>query len=876
MVLKIGMRLGPYEILSALGAGGMGEVYKANDTRLDRAVAIKVLREHFANDSDRRARFEREARAVSKLNHPNICTLYDVGHDNGTDFLVVEFLDGESLAERLTKGALPIDQALTIAIQIAGALDAAHRAGIVHRDLKPANVMLTKTGAKLLDFGIARMAHAAEAVAAPQITSTLTGDGALLGTVHYMAPEQLEGREADARSDIFAFGAVLYEMLTGRRAFAGETLSAVAAAVLESQPIALKSIQPLVASDLEWFVTTCLAKDPDDRWQNARDLRRNLQRIAEHATATGERTTEARPQVLTRMIFLALSMTTIAAVVGIWMARRQPDRALQPFRLDVITPATADPTSFALSPDGRQLVFAATIDGQSKLWLRSLDDTTARPLTGTDDASGPFWAPDGEAIAFFAAGKLRRFDLSSRLTRVVCDAPGGLGGTWNREDVILFASNTPNSLMRVSGTGGTPTPVPRGAPGKFQMFPSFLPDGRRFLFVAGPDRAELQGVYLASLDSPKIGRLMEADTQAVYVPPGYLMTMKQGLLLAAPFDAGRGIILGEAVPIAQGVGVDAAFYRGAFSASTDGLLAYRELDRGTQLTWVARNGTVQGTVGPIDKNLLLTLELAPDDRRAAVMRNVLGNVDVWLVDTKRAVAERLTSDESADGAPVWSPDGRQIVFGSNRNGAYDLLQKSAIGRGDEQPMLSSSDDKMPVDWSRDGHFLLYVDYVKKAGKSELWVLPVGDETAKSFPAVPAHFAPDEGQFSPDGRWIAFRSLESEQPEIYVHPFQGPGRPWLVSAGGGSHPRWRRDGRELFYIRADGMLMSVAIGPSERGQDLKIGTAIPLFRTHFASMSATRAPYAVSQDGQRFLMAVAVEAASPPITIVQNWAANLRR
>ncbi|HKF67866.1 MAG TPA: protein kinase, partial [Vicinamibacterales bacterium] len=735
MPLKIGTRLGPYEILSSLGVGGMGEVYKARDTRLDRTVAIKVLREHLASDPERRARFEREARAVSKLNHPDICTLYDVGHDNGTDFLVVEFLDGQSLAERLEKGALPIDQVLTIAIQIASALDTAHGAGIVHRDLKPANVMLTKTGAKLLDFGIARMAHAVETVGATQIASTLTSDGTLLGTVHYMAPEQLEGREADARSDIFAFGAMLYEMLTGRRAFAGETLSAVAAAVLESQPVALKSIQPLVASDLEWFVTTCLAKDPDDRWQNARDLRRNLQRIVEHATAAGERTTETRPQLLALTIFLALSVTTIAAVVGTWMARRQPDRALQPLRLDVITPATADPTSFALSPDGRHLVFAATIDGQSKLWLRSLDETAAQPLTGTDDASGPFWAPDGRAIGFFATGKLRRFDLSSRLTRVLCDAPGGLGGTWNRADVILFASNTPNSLMRVSGTGGTPTLVPRGAPGKFQMFPSFLPDGNRFLFVAGPDRPELQGVYIASLDSPEVRRLMEADAQAVYVPPGYLVTMKQGLLLAAPFDAGRGAVTGEAVPVAQGVGVDPIFYRGAFSVSAASLLAYRELERAAQLTWLNRDGTVQGTLGPIDKNALTNPELAPDDQRAAVMRTVLGNLDVWLVDTKRAVADRLTSDESADGAPVWSPDGRQIVFGSNRNGPYDLFQKSAIGRGDEQPLLSSSDDKAPEDWSRDGHFLLYVDYVKKTGKSELRVLPVGDETAKSFPAV---------------------------------------------------------------------------------------------------------------------------------------------
>lgn len=472
MALDSGTRLGPYEITALIGAGGMGEVYKARDTRLDRVVAIKILRQHFINDADRQSRFDREARAISKLNHPHICTLYDVGHDNGIDYLVVEFLEGQTLADRLQKGALPLDQALAIAIQIADALDAAHRAGIVHRDLKPANVMLTKAGAKLLDFGIARMTVPATSQTLPTMQGTLTTGGTLLGTVQYMAPEQLEGRETDARSDVFAFGALLYEMLTGHRAFDGESQSRVIAAILDGHPPLITARQPHVPRMLEWTVDTCLAKAPDSRWQSAADLTRQLQWIAEHPTSvdTGS-DRQNRRRFSGRWLMVPLGLLIAAAATVPWIARWRTDLGTRLLSLSIVTPPTTETYSFALSPDGHQLVFAGTDGGQSKLWLRSLDDGRARPLAGTEGGTYPFWSPDSRAIGFFANGRLVRLDLTGEALHVIADAPSTLGGSWSVDGVILFALNVPNGLMQVPATGGIPTAVKRRTPGEYQSSP---------------------------------------------------------------------------------------------------------------------------------------------------------------------------------------------------------------------------------------------------------------------------------------------------------------------------------------------------------------------------------------------------------------------
>jgi serine/threonine protein kinase/Tol biopolymer transport system component len=868
VALAPGTRLGAYEIISLLGAGGMGEVYKARDTRLDRTVAIKVLHEHLADNPDRRARFEHESRAISKLNHPHICTLYDVGRDNGLAYLVVEYLEGETLADRLQKNALPLDQVLAIAIQIAGALDAAHRAGIVHRDLKPANVMLTKAGAKLLDFGIARMTAPATSQTLPTMQGTLTAEGTLLGTVQYMAPEQLEEGETDARTDIFAFGSLLYEMLTGQRAFNAESQSGVIAAILDRHPPPIAARQPHVPRMLEWVVDTCLAKAPDSRWQNAADLTRQLQWIAEHLTnIDGGFERQNRRGFSGRWLMVPLGLLIAAAATVPWIARRRTDLGTAPLRLSIVTPPTTEPYSFALSPDGHQLVFAGTDGGSSKLWLRSLDDVRPRPLTGTEGATYPFWSPDSRAIGFFANRQLMRLDLTGEAIHVIADAPSTLGGSWSVDGVILFALNVPNGLMQVSATGGTPTAVKRRTPGEYLGFPAFLPDGHRFLFYVGTGKAGEQGVYLGSLDAPETRRVIASDTQAIYVSPGYLITVERGVLFAAPFDAARGVVLADPTPIAQGVGAYSPEFLGAFSASSTNLLAYREFSIGSQLAWVGRNGAVQRTLGPLDDKSDSNPELAPDGTRVAVMRRNEGNLDIWLVDTARATAERFTSEPAADGAPIWSPDGKEIVFGSNRGGVFDIYFKSTIDSGDEQLKFSSPYDKAPLDWSPDGRFILYGQREPKTGQNALWALPV-DRASAPFLAVPAHFAADQGQFSPDGKWIAFRS--SESGGIYISPFRGSGRSWRVSDGNGSQPRWRHNGKELFYITSDGTLMFVPIALTPRGDEVRMGKASALFATHLANVRSPKPQYAVSSDGQRFLIAVAQVPTVTPLTFVINW------
>src|SRR5262245_44274748 len=553
MSLGPGTRLGPYEIVAPLGAGGMGEVYKAKDTRLDRAVAVKVLPSHVSSDPALRERFEREARTIGALNHPHICTLHDVGHQDGIDFLVLEHLEGQTLVERLTKGALPIDQALQIAIHIADALDKAHRAGIVHRDLKPGNIMLTKSGAKLLDFGLAKVTPAVVAASglsmAPTGPSPVTMQGTILGTLHYMAPEQIEGQEADARTDIFAFGAMLHEMVTGRKAFAGKTQASLIGAILKDEPPPPSTLQPITPPTLDRLIATCLSKDPDDRWQTARDLLRELRWIAEgRATALPVVARAGPRRERLALLFVSAVLIVVSALAGVLWAERVPAPAPRLVRFDIITPLSSDPSSFALSPDGRQLVFAALSDGATKLWVRSLDATTPRSIAGTDGASYPFWSPDSRSIAFFADGKLKRIDVSGGTPQVLADAPGGRGGTWNDDGLILFTPSQqqvdPTSVItRVSASGGSVTPVTHLAPGKgSHRWPQFLPDGRRFLFLSALGRADANGVYLGSLDGREPIRLMAADSAALFAPPKTLLVVRQGVLRAIPFDPDRGTI----------------------------------------------------------------------------------------------------------------------------------------------------------------------------------------------------------------------------------------------------------------------------------------------------------------------------------------------
>jgi len=891
MPLAAGTRLGPYEIQSALGAGGMGEVYRARDTRLDRTVAIKILPEALAADPQFRERFDREARTISQLDHPHICALYDVGEQDGTAYLVMQYLEGETLAARLERGAVPVAEALTLATQIAGALDAAHRAGIVHRDLKPGNVMLTKVGAvrqgspqaKLLDFGLAKATAPAVAAGglsmAPTMGAPVTAQGTILGTFQYMAPEQLEGKEADGRTDLFAFGCVFYEMATGRRAFEGTTQASLIAAIMNVEPTAASQLVPLTPALLDRLIGRCLAKDPTARWQSAADIVEALSWIANGTAASGvsEAPAAVEPRRATRLwMGLAVgSLALAAAAVALTAYVRSTIPGPLVTRLDVVTPPSVDPFSFALSPDGRQLVFVANKEGSAQgLWLRPFDQAVAQPLAGTENAQYPFWSPDSRAVAFFADGRLKRIDLAGGAVEAIGNAPGLRGGAWGPDGTILFAPNT-GPLMRIPANGGTPVPATEAASGQVShRFPSFLPDGRRFLFLATLGAADVRGVYVGSLDGGTPTRLLASDYAASYAPPGYLLVASQGVLTARRFNPATLDITGDPLPLAQGIGASGMLGQPAFSVSTQGVLAYRG-GSGVyrrRFIWVDRTGRVTGTLGAIDEASQMTPALSRDANRLALLRVADANVDVWIEDATRATMTRFTSDQSVDGNPVWSPDGQRIVFASARSGRFDLFVKPADSSADEEPLLTTPLDKAPQDWSADGRVLLYsVQDPKNA--SELWALPLTGERTP-FPVVQTPFDDVHGEFSPDGRWVAYASNETGRYEIYVTRFPGPGGKTQVSTSGGIYPRWRPDGRELFFIAPDNRMMAV---PVDTAAAFTTGTPASLFATQLATGGnvgigtyLSRAEYAVAADGRFLLNVMAGDGTGAPITIVQNW------
>jgi len=714
----------------------------------------------------------------------------------------------------------------------------------------------------------------------------MTAQGTILGTLQYMAPEQVEGREADARSDIFTFGAIVYEMVTGQRAFQGKSQASVIAAILEREPPVMSSLQPLSPRALDRIISTCLAKDPEDRWQSAADLRSELKWIAEEGTDEGTARVASSTRWLKRAVW-ALGAVAVLAIVALaipatlYFRRATPEPVVT--RLDVVTPPTSDAFSFALSLDGRLLAFVADGERGSQLWLRPLDQVKAQPLAGTEGADYPFWAPDGHALGFFADGKLKRIDLAGGAVVVLADASAGRGGTWSQDGVIVFAPFTNAALMRVAATGGSVAPVTRLSPGQgSHRWPQFLQDGRRFLFSMATGRLETRGVYVGSLEGGEPSRVLQAETAAAYAAPDYLLLVSQGLLAAYPFDAARGTVGGEAMPLAQGVGTDDGAYRSAFSVSAAGVLAHRAgAGSRRQLIWVDRTGNMLGTIGPPDENAPHDPELAPDGQRVAVSRMAQGNNDAWLIEVSQGVASRFTFDVATDGDPLWSPDGSQIVFRSSRKGAYDLFEKPARGGADEQPLFVTPQNKSPQDWSRDGRFLLYGVQDPKSA-SDLWVLPMTGER-KPFPVLQSSFDEIEGQFSPDGRWLAYASNESGRYEIYIRTFPETGGKWQVSVAGGVQPRWQRNGHELYYLAPDTGLMAVPIRPAPEAHTLEAGTPVALFPTRLANGGniltrgfLARAQYAVQADG-RFLMNVSAdEGVTSPITIVQNWNAALKK
>jgi eukaryotic-like serine/threonine-protein kinase len=891
MTLQRGTRLGPYEILDSLGAGGMGEVYRARDTRLDRAVAIKVLPSHLSESPQAQQRFEREARAVSSLNHPHVCTLHDIGHHEGTDFLVLELLDGETLADRLQRGPLPVQELLRYAIQIGDALDKAHRQGVVHRDLKPGNIMLTKSGvAKLLDFGLAKhtggTAPAAGLTALATAGPPLTAEGSILGTFQYMAPEQLEGKEADARSDVFAFGAVLYEMATGRRAFQGKSTASVIAAILHVDPPSITTLQPLSPPALETLVSRCLVKDPEERWQSARDLVYELQSIAEAGVPSANPVASSRPGIRKERILwiaaVALLAVTAAALGLGWRGAVSTD----PEVLRAFIPAPEGTTyrSFAfnagpvaVSPDGRRLVFSARKkDGADLLWLRPIDSVVATPLVGTEGGSYPFWSPDGRSIGFFAAGKLRRIDVAGGPALSLCDASDGRGGAWSRDGVILFSSNASSGLFRIPADGGAPvqvTTLDKAQREETHRWPQFLPDGRRFIFFVRVGQAREGNVMMAgSLDGGRSKVILRTDSQSIY-SSGYLLFMRQTTLMAQAFDTEDLTLEGEAVAVADQVVFDAPLSHGVFSASDRGLLVYQTgtPGGGTLLTWFDRAGRKLGVLG--ERAPIIYFSLSPDLKSVAVdeLDLSLGPPDVWIYDVARGLRSRFTFERAADSRPIWSPDGSKVVFSSSRNGDLDLYIKSFSGSGEEQLLLAADGSQAPGSWSSDGRYLAYSTFGGPS-MSDIWVLPFfGDR--KPIPFLQTQFHEETPEFSPDGRWIAYTSTESGRYQVYVAPFPGPGRKWQISAGEGRFPRWRKDGRELYYLAPDNTITAVQIRLEDSAVD--VGASTALFKT--PPVYSTGTIYRVTPDGERFLVNTALEDPfSAPLTVVQNWSAALRK
>jgi serine/threonine protein kinase len=877
MPLTAGARLGPYEILSLLGAGGMGEVYRARDPRLGRDVAVKVLPSDLLIDSERLDRFELEARSAAALNHPHILSVYDVGQHQGSPYIVSELLEGETLRECLHRGALPVRKGIEYAVQVARGLTAAHDKGIVHRDLKPDNIFITVDGrVKILDFGLAKLTQTEHADGAGNlVTAADTSPGRVLGTIGYMSPEQVRGLRADHRSDIFSLGAVLYEMLSGRRAFQGATTADTMTAILSQDPPILPVIERHIPSAVAPIVNRCMEKNPAARFKSADDLAFALETLSSHSDSDSvirpERTRNRERRAW--VVASVLAMLGAAAAIQ-WL--RQPQRLplANEVRLEINTPPTTDPVSLAVSPNGQKIVFQGVSGGESRLWVRSLDSLSPRPLPGTESATHPFWSPDSRSIGFFAEGQLKRIDLDGSALQILAAVAAGRGGTWNSDGTILFAQHT-GGIYRTSERGGEPVAVTRLEPPQqsSHRFPRFFPDGKHFLYyVLGTPEA--RGVYVGRVDGSMTRRILATDTAAVYAPSGHMLLVRDGSLFAQEFDPVGLTFSGDpfAVVDQAAITISGAETVPALSVSSTGAIVYRTGPGAAQrqFVWINRSGEQIATVGsPLSG---LNPSLSPDERHIAVYRTVNGDTDIWLLDVVRGVLGRFTFDPAIDVNAVWSPDGSRIIFQSNRKGVSDLYEKQVSGAaGSEKIVLDSLQDKAPMDWTSDGRFLLFRNTDPRTGY-DLWTLPLEGEHTP-IPVVRTNFEERDGQFSPDARWIAYQSNESGRPEVYVQPFQRPGGKSQISTAGGAQVRWRADGKELFYIALDGRLMGVPIQLPANGDDVEAATPVPLFATRVggAVQGINRQQYMVSADGQRFLMNTLVEQASTsPIMVILNW------
>ena len=890
--LQRGSRLGPYVIGGLLGRGGMGEVYDATDTNLKRHVAIKVLPASMSADIDRLARFQREAELLAALNHPNIAQVHGLERSGGIFALVMELVEGRTLADRLAEGPIPLDEALPIAKQIAEALEAAHGRGIIHRDLKPANITVRPDGTvKVLDFGLAKAMEpgsvpSAIAAVSPTLSMRATQAGIILGTAAYMSPEQASGKPVDQRADIWAYGVVLLEMLSGRRVFYGETVSHVLAAVLTKEPdwAMLPSNTP---TPIRRLLRRCLEKDRKNRIHDAGDVRLEIEDALTVPSSEGPiagATTNVTPAHGSRVAWIVAAVAGAVAVALAVPAARYFREAPPPeMRTDIVTPSGGDPLSFALSPDGRQIVMVGSNAGHTQLWVRSLGDATAHALAGTEGALNPFWSPDSRSVGFFASGKLLRLDLDGGGPRVLAASPSpGGGGTWSANDVILFSPSASGPLSRVSATvGGAPIGVTKLDQGQAShLWPVFLPDGRHFLFYAS-GQPDIGGIFLGSLEEGTPKRLTAANTGGTYLPGGWLLWVRDGTLVAQHLDLGRSALTGDTVKLADALASDRN-ERSAVSVSATGLVAYHAVAVSRrQLTWRNLAGALIGTLGPEDENDLGLPSVAPDGRRVAVCRTENGNQDIWLIDATHT--SHFTFEPGSDEFPIWSPDGDRIVFRSTRTGSRNLYIKDANGAGTETLLVDSAQPKTATDWSADGRFLLYQSTDPQTG-FDIWVRPMtGDQTPWIFLNTP--FSERGGRFSPDGRWVTYMSNETGREEIYVRPFAprptagdgaGPAAPtpggqWQISTKGGIYPSWRADGRAIYYIGPDGAMMAATITVS--GSVLESGTPVALFPTRIIGSGIDNGQgrqYDVTRDG-RFLINTVLDGGAPaPITLIQNW------
>jgi serine/threonine protein kinase/Tol biopolymer transport system component len=865
----------------------MGEVYRARDTRLDRTVAIKVLTGALSADAESRSRFEQEARAIAALNDPHICTLYDISLHGDLDYLVLEYLEGETLADLLKRSpVVPVAEALAIAVQIGDALDRAHRAGIAHRDLKPGNVMLvrrTGSGAppgktvKLLDFGLAARTsvarpHALDATMAATLAPTLAPTrpptattpavtSGLVGTIQYMAPERLDGADGDHRADTFALGCVVYEMLAGRKAFEGANILTAVAAIKNSEPLPIAALQaqPL----LDHVIRRCLTKDPEDRWQSIRDVTSELRWIADHQqwSSAGAPPARSSPWRLATGIAVAVALVASAAA-GLFLRGRETPRDLQEIRFQVATTPTDDP-AVSLSADGTTLAFVANQNRIPMLWIRPLAAIENRVLAGTEGASFPFWSPDGRSIGFFAGNKLKRVDVAGGAPIVLADAPNARGGDWSTDGVILFSPGVQAPIMRVAARGGAVEQVtePNDAVGPAHRVPQFLPGGKRFLFSSTLGGPPTNGVYLGSLDKTPPVKLLAGDTGGRFVTPDKLLAIRQGALQVYDFDLRTGTVQGESSMIAQGF--TAGIATSSFATSATGVLAYRaSTAQRRQLVWVDRKGAALHDVGEPETDYIASPELSADERSVLVFTQRSGNNDCWVIELARNLPHRITDGPAAHAHPVWDPDGDHIVFSSPAGAT-----RQPVNGGNPEPLFAPPRRGMALSWTRDRRYVLLRREIGTSG--DLIAVAMTGEP-REINVVTSSADETEGQFSPDGRWVAFVSNESGRAEVFIQSFPDARARTQVSTSGGTQVRWSPDGKEIFYVASDGTMTAVPIALGSGSPEVK--PPVPLFRTHLATgtnVLGYKPQYAVSRDG-RFLLNTAVESVSPPIVVIANW------